>query len=456
MLGRNIYEQAFDEDGGRPAESGAKLFALPNQVEIRCTDEESRSDRAWETGALERRANFGGLASGEIERNGARLNFGEEARGTRCVDVDEEIERAMRCLSTYQTHTKEDEHVLDEFDETKPLNTEKDKCALCKEDHAFGLLLNKLFSQPHGSNEDSEKERVDKWSVSADVLDADKVWASKFSLPHKKWRLFVHYMCAFAAPRVWFTGSQWHNLKREVNRGLQLRCAECGKGGATIGCEDASCKAVYHFHCAYRNGFRMPWSQSPFHCPEHHQLLEAATRLGNEDGAGDLSRGLEQVPVSFSNALDDANPLDNFHYTSTILDSDTVVSNSSSVEDLPCCTCEDSCEEDRNCLCLSSGVNYSFSDAQAKPQDDSSQQQRPLLFNRGDRIVECNFRCSCSMRRCRNRVVQNGLTFRLEVFRVKASVSSEPEEPPRSKVSIFSSTLRLARWCDRFCVLACA
>jgi hypothetical protein len=55
------------------------------------------------------------------------------------------------------------------------------------------------------------------------------------------------------------------------------------------------------------------------------------------------------------------------------------------------------------CSCIERGRNYTS--------------QGTLIPDITQRIVECNFKCACSYRRCANRVVQRGLNSRLEIFR---------------------------------------
>nr|XP_006813687.1 PREDICTED: uncharacterized protein LOC102808824 [Saccoglossus kowalevskii] len=47
-------------------------------------------------------------------------------------------------------------------------------------------------------------------------------------------------------------GFDANKVRQEMRRGRKLRCRykECGKTGATVGCEVKHCKATYHYHCA--------------------------------------------------------------------------------------------------------------------------------------------------------------------------------------------------------------
>lgn len=129
---------------------------------------------------------------------------------------------------------------------------------------------------------------------------------------------------------------------------------------------------------------------------------------------GDISNGQEALPVTFENALDEAKPLDNKIYTSQPLDSDSFITNSRSVHVLPCCSCVDLCDDVNECECIrTSGRSYNDR-GELIPYGDYAQH----------RVVECNIRCSCSVRRCTNRVVQRGLNSRLKIFRLRLSPSS--------------------------------
>eukprot|EP01032_Pedospumella_encystans_P023392 gene23392-26480_t len=93
------------------------------------------------------------------------------------------------------------------------------------------------------------------------------------------------------------------------------------------------------------------------------------------------------------------------------LDSVDVAANLRSIHELDCCKCEGLCDDVTQCACLAQGRNYTFTGG--------------LIPGTHARILECNLRCSCSIRRCTNRVVEKGPTARLEVFRVRNDLPTE-------------------------------
>ncbi|RYH28300.1 hypothetical protein EON65_12735 [archaeon] len=156
--------------------------------------------------------------------------------------------------------------------------------------------------------------------------------------------------------------------------------------------------------------------------------------------------------VDYENSLDDAHPLDNdWKYVSNNVDSDDITTNFRNIHNLPCCSCQDLCDDVNVCQCLSNCKSYNY-------KGELIPYPQPTRL-----IMECNIRCGCSIRysscvsiliaccyvffafcllmtcrRCTNRVVQRGLTKRLQIYRVKnkASLAQGHQllSPPPSKV----------------------
>jgi PHD-like zinc-binding domain len=62
------------------------------------------------------------------------------------------------------------------------------------------------------------------------------------------------------APAAAFTaaeleGAHWYNAVKAKKRGKNIKCAGCGKLGATVGCYTAACKKSYHYPCAVATGW---------------------------------------------------------------------------------------------------------------------------------------------------------------------------------------------------------
>ncbi|CAB3405851.1 unnamed protein product [Caenorhabditis bovis] len=93
-------------------------------------------------------------------------------------------------------------------------------------------------------------------------------------------------------------------------------------------------------------------------------------------------------------------------------------------DELEGCECEEGCSTESRCSCLMGDEDNYSRDGKLLP----SSVNRPLL--------ECHSQCACSLLpSCRNRLVQNGITKNLEVFRtsqkgfgVKTLESIEPME----------------------------
>jgi hypothetical protein len=267
----------------------------------------------------------------------------------------------------------------DEFDQNTIIDLEKDICALCKQGHEFGIILRRFMD-----NVEENEELKERYGQS--YIDYEGVWVSRYSLarPQGK-RTFVHYFCAFASPLVWFTGEEWRGVGKEVQRGCRFPCTFCHSRGATIGCYVNSCRVISHLPCAIKNGFKNTrYSNNNYFCPAHRR-----EKLNNDmqtDGKleDDIVQGRENVPIKFSNTVDQRMPFTDYTYITNNIDSDDVILNSRSVDDLPSCSCTGLCDN-FTCECLPDGRNYGYSG-------------ELLKRNSSDKIVECNLKCSCSYR----------------------------------------------------------
>ncbi|XP_029829493.2 histone-lysine N-methyltransferase SETDB1 isoform X4 [Ixodes scapularis] len=129
----------------------------------------------------------------------------------------------------------------------------------------------------------------------------------------------------------------------------------------------------------------------------------------------DLTYGKELVPVTCINSLNTEYPT-YIEYSATRYPGKGVTLNLD--EEFLCgCDCEDDCQDRDKCSCqqltvaatgaLPSGVNPSAGYRFRRLHE-------PLITG----VYECNAQCKCS-KRCQNRVVQNGLRCRLQVFRTE-------------------------------------
>lgn len=119
----------------------------------------------------------------------------------------------------------------------------------------------------------------------------------------------------------------------------------------------------------------------------------------------DISRGREKFELPVYNNVDKAGPpLDFVYVTKHVPGENVVLSNNPSF--ISCCTCTDNCRDPNRCECLKSMGGFAYD------------KNGILLNNRSSvGVYECNERCSCHVKRCKNRLIGNGPTLRLEVFR---------------------------------------
>eukprot|EP01038_Epipyxis_sp_PR26KG_P007271 gene7271-9910_t len=276
-----------------------------------------------------------------------------------------------------------------------------DLCGMCKQDGLFGKQMSAYCQRVENNNLDGEQDDEEKNVDHESLLDVDMIWASKYSLLLKNTnrRLFVHYFCALYSPRIWFTGEKWNNLRKEVTRGQSLSCKFCGKSGATIGCIETRCSVVSHLPCAIKEGFNfVKNTTSWFTCPDHRQAKLRQASLLDAEHFSDISNGMEPIPVLADRSV--FYPNKGFSYSNRNFGSDDVIISNRSVSSMDCCDCTGLCDDMYKCSCLRNGKSYGYNGE---------------LIETENPIFECNLGCSCNVRRCTNRVVENGLQYRFKV-----------------------------------------
>nr|VZI46054.1 unnamed protein product [Spirometra erinaceieuropaei] len=129
----------------------------------------------------------------------------------------------------------------------------------------------------------------------------------------------------------------------------------------------------------------------------------------------DLSYGKENVPVPCVNCVDNETPT----YVEYIAHRQPVgnVHINTDSDFLVCCDCTDNCRDRSKCACQQLTIEASsFTSARGLVDFSIGYRHRRLSqFTMGG-IYECNKNCKCD-RRCRNRVVQQGVWVRLQVFK---------------------------------------
>ncbi|XP_070759756.1 histone-lysine N-methyltransferase EHMT1a [Enoplosus armatus] len=122
----------------------------------------------------------------------------------------------------------------------------------------------------------------------------------------------------------------------------------------------------------------------------------------------DISRGYEAVPITCVNGVDGEPCPENFKYIP-----DNCVTSPLNIDKditrLQHCSCTDDCSSSA-CMCGQLSLRCWY-DSEGRLPLDFCQREPPVLF-------ECNHACSC-WKTCRNRVVQNGLRARLQLFRTQ-------------------------------------
>uniref|UniRef100_A0A673LWE1 Histone-lysine N-methyltransferase EHMT1-like n=1 Tax=Sinocyclocheilus rhinocerous TaxID=307959 RepID=A0A673LWE1_9TELE len=126
------------------------------------------------------------------------------------------------------------------------------------------------------------------------------------------------------------------------------------------------------------------------------------------DARRDVSRGYEDVPVTCVNGVDHEPCPSNFKYVPENCFT-SQVNIDENITHLQHCSCKDDCASS-SCICGQLSMRCWY-DKDGRLLKEICRDDPPFLF-------ECNHACSC-WRTCRNRVIQNGLRVRLQVFRTE-------------------------------------
>ncbi|KAM8933634.1 histone-lysine N-methyltransferase EHMT1 [Pelodytes ibericus] len=123
----------------------------------------------------------------------------------------------------------------------------------------------------------------------------------------------------------------------------------------------------------------------------------------------DISRGYENITIPCINSEDSEPCPTNFKYVSQNCVT-SPLNIDRNITHLQYCVCIDDCSSS-NCMCGQLSMRCWY-DKEGRLLPEFNMVEPPLIF-------ECNHACSC-WRNCRNRVVQNGLKVRLQLFRTKS------------------------------------
>uniref|UniRef100_A0A8D2Q744 [histone H3]-lysine(9) N-methyltransferase n=1 Tax=Varanus komodoensis TaxID=61221 RepID=A0A8D2Q744_VARKO len=122
----------------------------------------------------------------------------------------------------------------------------------------------------------------------------------------------------------------------------------------------------------------------------------------------DIARGYERIPIPCINSVDNEPCPSNYKYVSQNCVT-SPMNIDRNITHLQYCVCTDNCSSSK-CMCGQLSVR-SWYDRDGRLLPEFNTAEPPLIF-------ECNHACSC-WRTCRNRVVQNGLRARLQLFRTR-------------------------------------
>nr|XP_045005886.1 histone-lysine N-methyltransferase EHMT1 isoform X3 [Jaculus jaculus] len=122
----------------------------------------------------------------------------------------------------------------------------------------------------------------------------------------------------------------------------------------------------------------------------------------------DIARGYERIPIPCINAVDNEPCPTNYKYVSQNCVT-SPMNIDRNITHLQYCVCVDDCSSS-TCMCGQLSMRCWY-DKDGRLLPEFNMAEPPLIF-------ECNHACSC-WRNCRNRVVQNGLRARLQLYRTQ-------------------------------------
>uniref|UniRef100_A0A672N386 Histone-lysine N-methyltransferase EHMT1-like n=1 Tax=Sinocyclocheilus grahami TaxID=75366 RepID=A0A672N386_SINGR len=144
--------------------------------------------------------------------------------------------------------------------------------------------------------------------------------------------------------------------------------------------------------------------ETPMDCCSQNSKVWNALQASKKD----IARGYEKVPIPCVNAVDSEPCPDNYKYVP-----DSCVTSPMNIDKnithLQYCVCKDDCSS-ASCMCGQLSLRCWY-DKESRLLPEFCNEEPPLIF-------ECNHACSC-WRTCKNRVVQNGLRIRLQLFRTQ-------------------------------------
>ncbi|XP_068106377.1 histone-lysine N-methyltransferase EHMT2 isoform X2 [Hyperolius riggenbachi] len=120
----------------------------------------------------------------------------------------------------------------------------------------------------------------------------------------------------------------------------------------------------------------------------------------------DIAHGYENFPIPCVNGVDEEFAPEDYKYVSENCET-SAMSIDRNITHLQNCSCQDDCSSS-NCLCGQLSIRCWY-DKDGRLLQEFNKIEPPLIF-------ECNQACAC-WQTCKNRVVQSGIKFRLQLYR---------------------------------------
>ncbi|XP_032466819.1 histone-lysine N-methyltransferase SETDB2-like isoform X3 [Phocoena sinus] len=131
----------------------------------------------------------------------------------------------------------------------------------------------------------------------------------------------------------------------------------------------------------------------------------------------DISNGVESVPISFCNEIDNRK-LPHFKYRKTMWPRAYYL-NSFSNMFTDSCDCSEGCIDITKCACLQLTARNAKTCPLLSSKITTGYKYKRLQRQIPTGIYECSLLCKCNRRMCQNRVVQHGPQVRLQVFKTE-------------------------------------
>ncbi|XP_029065753.1 histone-lysine N-methyltransferase SETDB2-like isoform X3 [Monodon monoceros] len=131
----------------------------------------------------------------------------------------------------------------------------------------------------------------------------------------------------------------------------------------------------------------------------------------------DISNGVESVPISFCNEIDNRK-LPHFKYRKTMWPRAYYL-NSFSNMFTDSCDCSEGCIDITKCACLQLTARNAKTCPLLSSKITTGYKYKRLQRQIPTGIYECSLLCKCNRRMCQNRVVQHGPQARLQVFKTE-------------------------------------